>query len=304
MRVLNVNPFQTPFGKYTKFGSNRPSAEMAERLYTSVMERGDGNKPSALVMASEICLDAFVDCSVNNSSNGVDWLGNAKDLLKQVITEGEQNLSSGRLKRGGLRDQVDAYTVAQFRMAEIKYWGKAAAREPLTSNYKAVRRAGRKTLPMAVICPEINSRLCEAVPVLLGERAQAHELPTAKWFGRQALTREDKGRKRDRNWDTGISLSRIAERFMFPDLRIQVKSGGSDARIAKNYDENWVSGLAATANGFANAAGIILGCCLEEGDDIPLSEGQILALRPVGTAELNRVTERLDDRFQSLALVA
>lgn len=303
MRVNPTRLFDSPLERYAKFGNNRPSAEVAEKLHDALIKRGIG-KPSALIMASDLCLDAFVDCSINNSFNGTDWLGKANDFLKTAISDGERKIHSGRLNRGELSSHVDAYAIAQFRLAEIKYWTKAANQEPLTSNYKAIRRAGRKVLPMVVLCPEVESRLCEAVPVLLGERAQTYGLSKSRWFGRQALTREDRSRYRKRNWDTGISTSAGAARFIYPDLRIQVKTKGTDAKIEREYHPDWVSGLAAAENGFSNAAGVVLGCCLEEGDDIPLTEAQILSLKPAGTAQLNAITERLSDRFEELALVA
>lgn len=213
------------------------------------------------------------------------------------MTEDHLNNRGHKRDHSANESNALALVMANTRIAELKFWYKAAKGEPMTTDYRALRSACQKILPFVGMSRAMLPRLCELTPILLG--ARAFEQPDALgWYGRLALRREDGGTRqtpgRNENWDTGVSFGNAAQHFVHPTIKLQSKE--TNGRHSLLYKAGHVEMLVAKRYGLERPVAIMLGCLLENDQVLALPERH--RQTPFDTANLNRLTDRLRDGLQ------
>jgi hypothetical protein len=278
----------SPVEIYERHGNLAPSTE---KLQTMHRQLGDSTKVSTMLVAADMCVDL---ACVDNDQAG-DWISRAENHLDEVIEAGVH------LREGGFdRDYfatVPSVVTALMRKFDLGNWLNAAQQKDLEVTYEGALMTADALIPFLHEYPVVNSRTLEFIPVFLGFRA-LHRQMSDGWFGRLALSREDRRRQNlanhKTNWDAGIAIAGNAADYIKPPIRLQIKSDRKSE--ASKYKRTGVIMVSAVQCGFVNTACIINSCLIEQGFDTSSNAIDSEILR---SDELNAITETIRSRFDS-----
>ncbi|MDQ5886651.1 MAG: hypothetical protein QG628_1048 [Patescibacteria group bacterium] len=279
------------FEQYLQAGDSPLPVDSLMQIYDSlgsVQENNSERRPATLLIAADACIDLAVQ--TNDSEL---WIANAENVLERLVNRADRSLEQKDYSayRKASQTVVNAY----FRQAEVRGWESAALGLDTEANYgfalNAARLAGR-------LCHlgsgGVRGRVIEYIPVLLGSRAQYRDMPEA-WNARTALQREDLAhgsrRRRNPNWDTGVSFDNSSDRFVNPELKLQIAR--SRKKLRHTFVDAGVEVLIAKTFGIDDPESIIRGCLSEIGIRTNTGEG----VNTPSTDKLDDITGNLYQEF-------
>lgn len=285
------NLTEAPVREYIDHGDDRPSLAV-------LLAAANALKPFTRPIKRLTLADVHIDLAMAGATGDDQGIEAARNTLESIIGDVDSARVSGR-KGISTRAAVHAISAA-LRLGELPHWQQATEGKTIESAYapflaRTWQAYGFSELGCGLSKPgqgtKLTSQLVEAIPVLLGMRAE--HLYGTGWLSRLSLVREDRSVQMEEginpNWDVGIAPSRTPESFDQPPTKLQIKTNMSTA--AGPYNRAGITVVSAKSHGFKGVHRVIKSCVKEhDPDSVKRTSGSARFLTP---GELDDITERI-----------